>query len=66
MSDDQHDTGSARGEAAWKEAREQVADRNAKARKAGRAEREDYERQRTVERQTAERRRMAELLAKSN
>jgi hypothetical protein len=56
--------GSPRGEAAWKEAREQVAERNAKARKAGREQRESYEREKVVARQAAERRQLAELIGK--
>ena len=64
-SDDQTPaTGSARGEAKWKEAREQVADRNAKARKAGREQRETYERGKADARRTAEARQMAEILNK--
>ena len=39
-------TPSTRGDAAWKEAREGIASRNADARKAGKAERETYERER--------------------
>ena len=57
-------TGSARGEAAWKEARERVADRNAKTRKAGRAERETYEREKAQARRASEARQMAEVLNK--
>jgi hypothetical protein len=37
---------SARGEAAWLEARDGIASRNANARRAGKAERETYERER--------------------
>jgi hypothetical protein len=37
---------STRGEQAWKEAMEHVASRNAAARKAGKLERETYERER--------------------
>ena len=66
MSDEKQDqaagTGSARGEAAWKEARERVADRNAKARKAGREQRETYEREKVDARRAAERRQLAELI----
>ena len=48
----------ARGEAAWKEITDGVAERNAKAQRAGRAEREAYERDREkVRRATDERRR---------
>jgi hypothetical protein len=55
-------TGSARGEAAWKEERERVADRNAKTRKAGREQRESYEREKADARRAAERRQLAELI----
>jgi hypothetical protein len=50
-----------RGEAAWKEARERVAERNAKARKLGKQRREAYERGRDEARRAAERRQMAEF-----
>jgi hypothetical protein len=59
-------TGSARGETAWREARERVADRNAKARKAGREQREAYDRQRVEARRARELRQMADLLDKSS
>ncbi len=64
MSDEEQTgrTGSARGEAAWKEAREQVADRNAKTRKAGREQRENYEREKVQARRASEARQMAEIL----
>jgi hypothetical protein len=52
----------ARGEQAWKEARERVASRNAEARKVGKREREAYERGRDDARQAAAARRHAELL----
>jgi hypothetical protein len=55
---------SARGEAAWKEARERVAERNHAARKAGKRRREAYERQREEARRAAERQRHSDLLAK--
>ena len=67
MSDDgtQMDrTGSARGEAAWREARERVADRNAKTRKAGREQRETYERGKIEARRASEARQMADILNK--
>ena len=44
---------SARGEAAWKEARDGIASRNANARRAGKVERETYERDRAAMKQTA-------------
>jgi hypothetical protein len=53
---------STRGEQAWKEARERIASRNAEARKAGKREREAYERSRENARHAAEARRDAELL----
>ncbi len=55
---------SARGEAAWKEARERVAERNQAARKAGKQRRDAYERQRSQARRAADERREAKLLAK--
>ena len=53
---------STRGEQAWKEARERVASRNAEARKAGKREREAYERGRANARLAADAKRHAELL----
>jgi hypothetical protein len=53
---------STRGEQAWKEARERVASRNAEARRAGKREREAYERDRESARQTAAAKRHAELV----
>jgi hypothetical protein len=53
-----------RGEAAWKEARERVATNNERARKAGKARRQAYERERDEARHMRERREMAALLAK--
>jgi hypothetical protein len=44
---------STRGDRAWKEATDRVAARNADARKAGRIEREAYERDRDDARRTA-------------
>jgi hypothetical protein len=41
-------TPSTRGDAAWEEARAGVASRNADARKAGKVERETYERERAA------------------
>ena len=54
---DEHLESSARGEVAWKQAREAVAERNRVAQKAGREERETYERQRADARRAAEIRR---------
>jgi hypothetical protein len=56
---------SARGEQAWKEATDEVASRNADARKTGRSEREDYERERADVRRAAAVKRDAKFL-KSN
>jgi|tagenome__1003787_1003787.scaffolds.fasta_scaffold18882521_2 hypothetical protein len=54
-----------RGEAAWLAAREQVAQRNAATRKAGKAEREATERQREDARRAADVRRAGELARSS-
>ena len=54
-----------RGEAAWKEERERIAKRNDQARKAGREQRENYERGRMEARQAADLRRRAALLDES-
>jgi multidrug resistance efflux pump len=51
---------STRGEQAWKEAMEGVASRNAAARKAGKLEREEYEREREDVRRAAAARRQAQ------
>jgi hypothetical protein len=53
---------SARGEAAWKQAREAVAERNQRAQRAGREQRQTYERQREDARRAAEARAHALLL----
>jgi hypothetical protein len=53
---------SARGESAWKEERERVADRNAEVRKSGKLEREQYEREREESRQVARAKRDARTL----
>jgi hypothetical protein len=53
---------STRGEQAWKEAMEQVASRNAEARRTGKLEREAYERQREDVRRAAAARRQEQLL----
>ena len=49
---------SARGEAAWKQATEEVAERNRRAQKLGREQREAYERERSDARRAAEARRV--------
>jgi hypothetical protein len=53
---------SARGEAAWKQAREAVAARNQRAQKEGREQRQAYERERDDARRAAETRAHAQLL----
>ena len=53
-------TPSTRGDAAWQEARDGVASRNATARKAGKAERETYERERDAMKQAAAAKRQAQ------
>jgi hypothetical protein len=53
---------SSRGERAWKEATDRVASRNAEARKAGRLERDAYEREREAARRAAAHKRDAHLL----
>ena len=53
---------SARGEAAWKQAREAIATRNQRAQKAGREQRQAYERGRDDVRRAAEARAHAHLL----
>jgi hypothetical protein len=49
---------SARGEAAWKQATDEVAERNRRAQKLGREQREAYERERSDARRAAEARRV--------
>ena len=56
---------SKRGEAAWKEAKERIAKRNEQARKAGKQQREAYEREQAAARRRVEKRQMAELLRDS-
>jgi hypothetical protein len=53
---------SSRGERAWKEDTDRVATRNAEARKAGRLERETYEREREEARRVAAADRHAKLM----
>jgi hypothetical protein len=55
---------SSRGERAWKEVVEALASRNADARKAGRSEREAYERERDDARRAAAAKRHTRLLAR--
>jgi hypothetical protein len=66
--DEQHEgsgwKSAARGESAWKEAREQVATRNQEARKAGRLRREADLRERAAARRAEEARRQATLLSR--
>ena len=54
-----------RGEAAWKEARDRIAERNEQVSKAGRKQREDYERARIEDRVEADVRRRSEQLKRS-
>ena len=56
---------SPRGEAAWKAAKEDVAARNAQARKAGREHRQAHELKAAQARAAADRREMDALVAKS-
>ena len=53
---------SARGEKAWTEATDEVASKNADARKSGRKEREAYEKGREQERRSAAAKRDAKLM----
>jgi len=55
---------STNGERAWKEATDRVSSRNADARKAGRIEREEYERGREDERRARAAKRDAKLLGR--
>ena len=55
-------TSSTRGEKAWKEETDRVASRNAEARKAGRIERETYERERDQARNVVDAERHAKLV----
>jgi hypothetical protein len=59
---DRHPGSSARGEAAWKDATEEVAARNRRAQKVGREQREAYERERNDARHAAEAQAHARLL----
>jgi hypothetical protein len=61
---DRQPESSARGEAAWKQAREAVAARNERARRAGREEREAYERKRDDARRAAEAQAHARLVGR--
>jgi hypothetical protein len=65
---EQHDgvgwKSSSRGEAAWKETMERVATRNTEARKAGKLERDTYERGRGDARRAAAAKRHAKLLGR--
>lgn len=59
---DGHSPSSARGEAAWKQATEEVAARNRNAQKIGREQREAYDRNRNAARRAAEARARARLV----
>jgi hypothetical protein len=66
MSDEPNQTGwktSARGEAGWQAAKEEIAGRNQSVRKAGKDQREAAERSRVDARRAAEVRRHAKLVA---
>jgi hypothetical protein len=63
---EQGERSSPRGERAWQEAVERVAERNRAARKEGKRLREADERKRDGARHAAERLRMSELVAKSD
>jgi hypothetical protein len=52
-----------RGEAAWKEMRTRIADRNDKVRKAGKEQRAAYQREKEARRYRAERAEQAEVIA---
>lgn len=54
-------TPSTRGDAAWQEARDGVASRNADTRKAGKVERETYERERDARKLASAAERQAQL-----
>jgi hypothetical protein len=57
---------SARGEAAWKQATEEVAARNRRAQRVGREQRETAERERHEARRAAEARAHARLVSRPN
>ena len=59
---DQEEKPAKRGEAAWTAALDEVSQRNARARKAGKQEREAQEAERGKARRAAEKRRMADLV----
>jgi hypothetical protein len=52
-----------RGEAAWKEAKSRIAERNDKVRKDGKLARETYQREKEGRRQAAERQERADVFA---
>jgi len=60
---DEKPSSSARGEAAWRQATEEVAERNRLAQKLGREQRATYERERSDARRAAEARAQARLSA---
>jgi hypothetical protein len=62
--DQQEPTVARRTGAAWEQAKEDVAERNAQARKAGKASREAYERERVESRRAAELRQMTDFLGR--
>jgi hypothetical protein len=66
MSDQPDQAPKKRGEAAWKAAKEQVAERNAAVRKEGKQLREAEERKKIEARRELELRQMAQLLDKQS
>jgi hypothetical protein len=62
--DQEERVSSARGEAAWKAAKERVAERNEQVRKSGKQRREAFEREKAQARAASERRQMAELVVR--
>ncbi len=52
-----------RGEAAWKEMKSRIADRNDKVRKAGKEQRAAYQREKAIRRERADRADRAEVAA---
>ena len=61
--DDGQPVVSKRGEAAWKEAKDRIAERNDQARKMGRQRREEKDRVRIAELREAQRRDLAEAIS---
>lgn len=66
MTDESDEKPSVRGEAAWRQATEAIADRNRRTQKLGREQREAHERERRDSRRAAEARAHARLVGGSN